>query len=82
MCFEFRLSSQASRQKLFEINEIYVTLDKGQRMTLTSGTCISIFLDSFSSLCIPTFITLTSIVCVRVIHHLSIFPYKCIRNQN
>ena len=32
----------ASEQKLFEINEIWVTLDKGQRMTLASGTCISL----------------------------------------
>ena len=30
----------ASGQQLFEINEIWVTLGKSQRMTLTSGTCI------------------------------------------
>ena len=28
----------ASGQKLFEINEIWVTLDEGQRMTLTFGS--------------------------------------------
>ena len=42
----------ASEQKLFEINEIRVTLDNGQRMTLTSGTCIP----TFSLLYISTFI--------------------------
>ena len=34
------LMKAQSRQKLFEINEIWVTLDKGQRMTLYSGTCM------------------------------------------
>ena len=35
------LLQSASGQKMFKINEICVTLDKAQRKTLTSGTCIS-----------------------------------------
>ena len=57
----------------------WITLDKDQRMTLTSGTCTAPCTHLIYYIYHLLIIDFNSF---WVIHHWSVFPHKCIRNQS